>query len=245
MKSSALFLAGVAAILPSVVAGSAIGPNLSAPAAHFAPPSDPIMLTRTVWRSLYDGKEIVSRRRYAIRFVPRGDGFAVFGELIESTVEAPPGLAALAEMERRRVEASLFPLQLNASGRIVPAPQSLDRGAHRQGARMAQQMVRASQLTNPDKDQAESLIDQLAGIGGGADWPMDLFNPERQKRQEMRRMALPGGGEGEINVSLTVQGLLQGGLPQTVERTVVTELAGTRKITREQWMLEAEIAPPQ
>jgi hypothetical protein len=241
MKGRALFLAGVAAILPSTVAGSTIGTNLSAPTAQFAPPSDPIILTRTVWRSLYDDKEIVSRRRYAIRFVPRGDGFAVLGELIESTVDAPPALFALAEMERGRADSSLFPMQLDSNGRMVAELQSLDLGTHGQGARMAQQMVRASQLTNPDKDQAESLIDQIAGIGGGADWPMDLFNPERQKRQEIRRMALPGGGEGEINVLLTVQGPLQGGLPRTVERTVVTELAGTRKTTREQWILETEI----
>ena len=245
MKNRALFLAGVAAILPSVVAGSTIGTDLSAPAAHFAPPSDPIMLTRTVWRSLYDDKEIVSRRRYAIRFVPRGDGFAVFGELVESAVDAPPALFALAELERSRADSFLFPMQLDSNGRMVAEKQSLDSAVHGQGARTAQQMVRASQLTNPEKDQAESLIDQMAGIGGGADWPMDLINPERQKRQEMRRMKLPGGGEGEINVSLTVQGLLQGGLPRTVERTVVTELAGTRKITREQWVLETEIAPSQ
>ncbi len=119
MRSRALFLAGIAAILPSTMAVSAIGTSLSAPAVHFAPPSDPIMLTRTVWRSLYDGKEIVSRRRYAIQFVPHGDGFAVTGTLVESTIDAPPALAALAEMERRRADATLFPMRLDANGQMV------------------------------------------------------------------------------------------------------------------------------
>ncbi len=100
-------------------------------------------------------------------------------------------------------------------------------------------------MANPDKDEAESLIDQITKIGGAADWPLDLFNPARQSRQEKRRMALPGGAEGEISISVTVQGQLPSGLPQAVERTVITELAGTRKVTREQWLLETENAPPQ
>jgi hypothetical protein len=243
MKGGAIFLAGVAAILPSAAAFSE---SKSAPAdqvLRFAPSDGPLILTRTVWRALVDGKEIISRKRYAVQIVPDGDGFQVTGQLIDSAVDAPPALAALAEMERRRPEASLLPIQLDAGGRILPCPRASDPAAHQQGARVAQRLIQASQITRHDKDQAESLIDQIANAGGIAQWPTDLFNPSREIQREKRRVALPGGSEGAIEVSITVDGLHYGNLPGSVERTVVTELEGTRKITREQWTFGSDSAP--
>ncbi len=238
MKVGALFLAGVAAALPSAAAFSEAMAAPSTNASSFAPTSNPLILTRTVWRELQDGKEIVARRRYAVRIMSDGAGFTVVGEQIDSAVEAPAALAALAEMERRRSEVSLFPMQLDANGQILAEQRGFDPAARSGSVRVAQQFVQASDMANADKVLTGSLIDQIAKAGGIAQWPSDLFNPTRQNQQEIRCMALPGGMEGEVTISITVHGQLQGGLPRAVERMVVTKLEGTRKVTREQWTLE-------
>lgn len=240
MKGRRLFLAGVAAILPSAMALSAAQPAQNAPASQFAPPSAPLVLTRTVWRALHDGKQIVIQRRYRLRIIRHGDGFKVDGELIDCSVEAPPSLAALAEMERSRPDEALFPVQLDASGRILANPAPEKPRLHRQGGREAMAAVRNSAIANPDKAQAASLIDQIVNAGGVAPWPSDLFHPARPEQREQRRIALPGGGQGDISVTIAAHGLLQGGLPRLVERTVVTELDGTRKVSREQWTIETK-----
>ena len=248
MTGKAIFLAGVAAILPTAAAFPESATNQEAQVYQFSPPDVPLILTRTVWRSLVDGKEIVSRKRYAVRIVADGGGFKVTGALFESTVEAPPAVAALAEMERRRSDPALLPIRLDADGRILPEPAALDPAARQPGARVAQRLVRSSNIAGADKDQADSLIDQIAKAGGIAQWPSDLFNPSRQSQHEQRQVALPGGNEGAIDVSITVHGQRQGGqwqggLPTTVERTVVTELDGTRKVSREQWIFERDTPP--
>ena len=243
MTGKAIFLAGVAAILPSTAAFPESATTQGAQISQFDPPDTPLILTRTVWRSLVDGKEIISRKRYAVRIVPQAGGFQVTGALFESAVEAPPALAALAEMERRRSDPALLPIQLDSDGRILPEPGGFDPAARLPGARIARQLVRSSDIAGADKDQADSLIDQIARAGGIAQWPADLFNPSRQIQRERRRMALPGGSDGEIDVSIAVRGQREGGLPATVERTVVTELEGTRKVTREQWAFERDIPP--
>ena len=86
MTRRALFLAGVAAILPTAAVFPESATNQAAQVYQFSPPDVPLILTRTVWRSLVDGKEIVSRKRYAVRIVADGDGFKVTGALFESAV---------------------------------------------------------------------------------------------------------------------------------------------------------------
>ena len=64
-------------------------------------------------------------------------------------------------------------------------------------------------------------------------------SPEgRRTSREERRFALPDGGEGMIVTELErlpAEGLNTMG---QAERRVVTQVAGTRRITREQWSLE-------
>lgn len=243
MTGRAIFLAGVTAILPATAAFAESPTTQEAQFSRFAPPDAPLILTRTVWRSLVDGKEIISRKRYAVRIVPDGDGFQVIGELFESAVEAPPALAALAEMERRRSDPALLPIQLDSNGQILPEPSEFDPAARQPGACLAQRLVRSSAIADADKDQADSLIDQIARAGGISQWPSDLFNPSRQMQRERRQIALPSGSEGEVDVSITVHGQRLVGLPGTVQRTVVTKLEGTHKVTREQWTFVRDTAP--
>jgi len=55
----------------------------------FHAPAGEQVLTRTLRRQLADGGSIVTMRRYAIRFVPAGDGYRVEGRQLDARVEAP------------------------------------------------------------------------------------------------------------------------------------------------------------
>src|SRR5690606_13311421 len=114
---------GTAAVAFPLVAGRAwAGPR-------FVPPAGPMLYSRRLERGLGDGAKIVVVRDFMIRFVPEGRGYRIEGNQVGVVVEAPESLARFAQLERERVEASLFPLLLDGSGRIIfqaagpPTPQ--------------------------------------------------------------------------------------------------------------------------
>lgn len=235
MTPTALLLAGVSTLMPlAALATAAVEPGTAAPGV-FVAPAEPTRLTRMVSRVLPDGKEVVSRRTYALRFVREGAGYRVEGDLVESAVEAPPALRALAEIERKRGDPGLFPLRLDAAGRIVSGGIKGDADSQREAAGTVTGKLAASAMAPAEKAQASGFVAQLVARGGGlATWPSDLFVAPRGEHSEVQRMALPGGGEGTVTVS-TRAGDRATGLPATLERTVTTDLGGDRRIVRELW----------
>ncbi len=244
LSGKMLLLAGAAALLPTLVGRVAAQPA-EAPARGFVPPESPLVLTRTVWRTLGDGKEIVVRRRYAVQFIRQGDGFQLNGRLLDAAVEAPPVLAALAEIERGRSDEGLFPMLLDAAGQI--RPQTSNRSGSQQArddARLsAQNLLANSPIAAAQRTESSAFLSQLATQGGMAAWPADLFNPVASERREQRRIALPSGQEGQVAVLVRSLGAQPGGLPHAVERTVTTVLAGTSRTTRERWTLARSDQP--
>lgn len=246
LSGKILLLAGAVALLPSAT-GQVAAQSADTASLPFTPPESPLVLTRTVWRTLSDGKEIMVRRRYAVQFTRRNDGFLLNGRLLDVAVEAPPLLAAMAELERNRSDEGLFPLMLDAAGRIrtvasaQPEPQPL-----RQNARAkAQGLIATTPLAPMQKREAGNFLTRLAAQGALAAWPADLFNPAPGERHEHRRISLPDGQEGEVNVSVKVLGANREGLPRSVERTVTTVLDGTARTSREQWTLAPASPPPR
>jgi hypothetical protein len=199
-----------------------------------------MVLTRTVWRTLADGKQIVVKRRYRVAFERRADGYMLNGQFLDASVDAPPLLAGMAELERRRADSGPFPLRLDATGLIhhEPAARGPDSPMPEQALRQGQNLIRSSSLTQAERDEANALLSQLALQRATSAWPVDLFNPAPGEHRELRQIALPDGQEGEIEVKLTVLAMLPEGLPQAVERTVVTDLAGSHRVSRERWSLE-------
>ena len=242
MKRIQVLLTGIAALTPALALeapawGEDTGPST------FQPPASDLILTRTVWRSLNDGQEIVARRRYAIRFVPNKDGYHLYGELIEATVDAPPLLASLAELERRRPDNGMFPIAIDRQGRILsskqkPAPSA----ANQQAGIAAQALVGQTGLDPQEKRQIQEQIPRILAAAGmaGSNVPPELFDPTAGPHREQRVLALPGGGEGRVDVQVNVQRLTRQSLPRSVERTVTTELEGSRRVSREVWTF----APP-
>jgi hypothetical protein len=190
LNGKILLLAGAAALLPTVATQvSAQSPETSS--RPFIPPESPQILTRTLWRSLGDGKQIVVRRRYAVRFTRQDDGFLLDGRLIDAAVEAPPVLAAMAELERNRSDEGLFPLVLDATGRIrEDASSLLESQALREGARLrAQGLLAAKPLSAAQQQESGLFLKALAAQGAPTSWPADLFNPAIGERSESRRIA--------------------------------------------------------
>lgn len=235
-QSIAAWLFATAAVMP-LAALSATPPAISAQGA-FSPPQNQLVLTRVLHSPLADGNEVIARRSYAVRIKPDGDGFRVDGELLGCEVEAPPPLQALAEIERNRPDTDLFPMRLDRKGLLVhsaTAPQPGD--ATRNAAAVASKALEGSQLDGAGRAQAQGFVAQIKNKAVRTLWPSDLFRPAPGRRVEEHEYTLPDGGEGRITVEISARAASTPGVLTELERTVITEMAGSRRVTREEWTL--------
>ena len=240
-----VLMAMLAALAP-LVGHSA--PAIAAPVtpSAFAIPDHAWILTREVRRPLPDGSEIVARRRFALTFAPNRDGkggAVIEGRQIDCEVDAPAHLGALADLERRRVEAGLFPLHIDANGMIVEARRTMPSPTAEPAIGVASQWLSVSSLEAGDKLQAQAFLASLKQRDGAGSVPRDLFRPVPGKRQETRNLALPGGADGSVTVTSESRAQADGLLAWS-ERTVVTDFAGTREVSRESWWLDGPSVTP-
>ncbi len=236
MSLRTILLAGIATLLP--VELGAQQPQATAQGMNnFSPPPNPLVLSRTVWRSLPDGKHIMVQRNYEVRFAAEGDGYIVDGALIDTVVEAPPPVAMLADLERSRADAGPFPLHLDRQGQIIKTSADVaDRTARTEATRTSALILnQLGRSTLPRVESLEALNRVLAAANGGAAWPVDLFNPTRNRHHEIRKVALPTGNQGEVDVSISVEASSPGNLPQQFERMVITRLGSSERVSREVW----------
>lgn len=235
LKPGHVLLLGAASLLPPAGPVRAAADDNAAQA--FAPPLGPMVLTRTVWRGLHDGKAIEVTRSYAVTIRADGDGYLVDGRLIDTAVDAPAAVAVLAELERKRVETDVFPFRLDRAGRIVPGPTPAP-ADHRPTARAAAGLVGAAPLPAQVRQQTRAVLDEVIGAARtGTAWPADLFNPVAARGEQTREVQLPGGAIGRIAVSISVDRHGAGHVPRSFERTVTTSLGGTDSTTRETWTM--------
>lgn len=237
MKLRTILLAGIAALLPAAL-GAQQAPLAMPNSPHFAPPQNPLVLSRTVWRLLPDGKNIMVRRRYEVRIAADGDGYLVDGALLDTVVEAPPPVAMLAELERKRPDAGPFPLRLDRHGLITGTNAAPADAARSEAVRTAALILKQAAQAAPLRSKSVDALNRvLSSANGGTGWPVDLFNPARNSHHEVRRVPLPGGSQGEIDVSISVERPDLTQLPQQFERTVITRLDGTERVSREVWTI--------
>lgn len=238
MNNRSMWLASAA-----MLAGAALGAGLTAApiaaaTAPFSPPASPMKLTRSVYRTLIDGKEIVVSRQYAIRFTADARGYRVDGELVDVQVSAPPSLAGLAEIERKRADQGLFPVRVGSDGMIVGAmvapvvAETRQRGFEGGAAVLAGAHMKGAELRD-----AKGFLAQVTKASAGTAWPQFLFNPGRAVHREVRQVPLADGTTGEVEVQVKADGLMPSGLAHRVERTVITRIAGTERTAREVWTL--------
>ncbi|WP_296675358.1 hypothetical protein [Novosphingobium sp.] len=229
----AVLLAGLAALAPGLCAGAPSAFASETGTQHFNPPRSAV-ITRTLWRLLSDGQAIVVTRRYDVRFVRAQDGFRLEGSLIDTAVNAPPELAALAEIERSRADHA-FPILLDRAGRIqtdgtLAAPVSPDTlTAH------SLKVVEKSQVPVSGRQEILRQLAGLTAMPGHSPTPAELFDPHAANHRETRTLALPGGMLGEVELSTKVEAAAGARLPSRVEKVTTTRLAGTTNVSREVW----------
>lgn len=233
-------LAGIAAIAAPAASGAAAAPAPVSASRAFTPPTGPVLVSRTLVRSLPDGKEVRSIRRYLVWFRPVEGGFQIDGELREVVVDVPPLLEQFAAIERNRTEPGLFPVRLDSAGRILRraagAGTAAGDGSRARAAALGHMMLSGATLAPEVRNQANVMLGQVAmAAAGQTAWPADLFNPAEAETRELRPIALPAGERGQVEIVVRSTGLTPGHLPGSVERVVVTELEGTRRTSRETW----------
>lgn len=240
MKLRSIMLAGAAALLPVFSTSWVNTPAAASAQAHFTPPSEQLVLSRTVTRSLSGGKQIVVTRRFIIQFVPDGQGYVLNGSQLDVSVQVPPMLSGLAEIERQRIDTGLFPAWVDASGAIVqkPAATRTPDSAVTAMSSAAQTLLSQSRLTADRKQESMLYLGQLTAQSAGSPWPADLFYAIPGERRQHRVVALPSGAHGEVDIVVRVAALMPCGLPTAFEREITTVLEGTSQVSRELWTLE-------
>lgn len=233
----AALLAGAATLALPAAAAS--------PEPAFAPPRDPLILSRTLVRELRDGAAIVATRRYRVTFHPRADGWEVEGTLVASEVDVPPALAAIAAFERDRPEDGLFPMRLDHTGRIVSeaASSGLGREAVIGALGAARQMAGTSEAAAPGGFLTQLGAAAASPGGGQTGWPEALFLPHGLSGTSEQTFILPDGSNGSVLVLLDSDAAPALATMGRARRTVVTQVSGTRRVAREEWTL-APISPP-
>jgi hypothetical protein len=232
--SRAAWLLGAAAILPVAAIGAA---QASPAASAFIPTPAPLLLTRTLRHVLHDGNAVVSRRSYRVRFVADHGGFRIEGALADVAVEAPPGLEALAQLERRRPDTGLFPMRLDAAGAIVPTPDAPPSAEQRQALELAAGQIARMGLAASETGQAQAFVSRLQAQPHRTVWPRDLFHPRPGARREERTIPLANGLRGQVTTEIEASADPATGLLGAFRRKVTTELDGNTRVVIEEWTL--------
>lgn len=201
----------------------------------------PMVLSRTVIRELADGKQIVVKRSFRVQFVAAAGGFVLTGTPIAVSVDVPPVLARLGELERQRSDSGPFPILIDRQGLIHTAAASPagEPGKRQDAKQAAAGLIQGTALPAETKRDAVQLLGSMAADPRTSPWPIDLFVAHDAERRQHRSMALADGSLGEIEVLLRVSKWLPCGMPALFERVITTDLAGTRRVSREVWSLEA------
>lgn len=235
-RREAMLRLGTIAVLPLALGGHLAfaaenRPMRTAPMGEYR-------LSRKVSRSLVDGRMLTVERKWSCRFSASGRGFSVSSFDQSAKVDAPESLQALATMEEKRRDSGPFPALLDGSGMIVAA-RSTPTGASSDAIAAAMRALRNSTASHADVADARQFLHRLAGAAGAAmsAIPPDLFFPIPGEREDMRAIALPGGGSGTVAIALRSSAHEQSGLLDRFERSVQTRLKGDTRHSSEVWHL--------
>ena len=236
-------LAGAAAITGLDASGAPTSGTgtigASACTKSFTAPRQPMTLTRTLRRDLGPGAELVTRRSYRITITPEGSGFRIDGELTGVEVTVPPQLEAIAQLERNRPEHGLFPIMLDAQGVIIALPDPGPASSPTAAVDIAKAMVTGSPLAAGDRAEMLQFFDRMLGARGGVltKWPQDLFRPAATQRSATSNIPMSDGQTGHVTMTLEATADGACGLLRSFERTVITDLGGLQRVSRERWTL--------
>lgn len=234
------FLLAAAAMLPAIASRDAFAQAGAGDAAPvIAPPPQPMIYTRRLVRSLIGGARIVVERSFAIRFTRSATGFVVEGEQISVEVETPEQLAWLGELERKRVEYGIFPLQLDHRGRILSGEYVWDGPEIEAALRGVAERVEQMNASAGEREALKGFVTAVheAGAHIVSALPTDLFAPSEIDRRASREIVLPHGTEGTVSTLFSAQRDPRTGLMRSARREVVTAIEGDQRHTIETFTL--------
>ena len=236
-RRTILRLALAAAVAPAFA--SRLQAAAAAAPRRFSPPAGAMTFTRRLVRTLADGNRVVVDRAFAIRFVARAPGWSVAGEQTDVAVDFPPRLAPLAGLERQRREVDLFPLLLDARGRIVEGPRARPAKELDQAVAIVTRAFGQAPHTADERAEHEAFVSAVHDAGARMTSlpPAQLFAPDEPESRAERDLVLPAGGRGTIAVSFSALADPQTGLMRQARRDIVTTIAGDSRLTREDWTL--------
>lgn len=232
----------LAGLIGAGVAGSlaAIARPLVAADTALALPGGAMLLERELVRELSDGAAITVRRGWEIGFARQARGILISGAQVSVSVEAPPNLAKLAEIEQRRSTQSMFPILLSETGLILSSGSAPAAPASLSAALRAAEEVIARQTRSGA--QRDSLLRYLAEIhrAGSSQFetmPADLFFPAATPVRQVESIALPDGIAGEFTLQWEARAAPDARWLAEGERQIVTRIDGLERRSREFWHL--------
>jgi len=202
-------------------------------------PNGACALTRRLSRGLRDGNAIVVTRTWRVTFAEQARGVAIGGEQMSVSVEAPPRLAPLAQIEEARSTEGIFPILLAPDGTIMAAGPGTSPSSVDAAIETAQSLLKASGYADGTVAQQGIYMAQLQKAGSSLldEMPGDLFYPSTKPVHDVRQLALPDGTSGEFE--LTWQASVNEGtkLLETARREVITRIGSSERRSNEEWSL--------
>ena len=196
-------------------------------------------LTRILTRSLGTFEALEVRRSWLVEFHNLAEGIVVSGKQVAVEVTAPAKLAALARIEKQRIEHGFLPLRLDANGLIAGEAEpevgpALDEALARARLIIARLDLAAEreretvEYLSLMQRSAQSLVSRL---------PRDLLYPRQLDWHEERALELPGALRGEMSVRFSARICPQRGLLEQSRRLVETRIGDSARLSSEEWLL--------
>lgn len=219
--------------------GTAGAGSLIEPVVPITPPPRPMVYTRLLERTLVGDARIVVERKFAVRFTRAASGYTVEGEQIAVSVETPEQLAALAQMERERVEIGIFPLDLDQRGWIRSGVTTDEEPEIEAAMRYVAEAVAAMDRGEGERQSMRDFVAAVHHAGSNivSSLPTDLFAPAVSDRTDRREFNLPVGGQGVVRTHFTARRDPATGLMASARREVVTTIAHDERRTTEVFTL--------
>ena len=228
----------IAAIGSSLaLAGLGTSVRLSAGTRTVRYPERAVRLQRVLERGLGQDASLVVTRIWECRFVATQEGAAIEAHQVFVDVAAPPPLAALARIEQQRESTGLFPMRLDNRGEIIGwTGRTIDLDGAIAQARMA---IERKGLSEASEAQAKRYVAELGKTAAAivSQIPRDLFYPEMGQRHEERALALPAGGTGSYELTITASADPVTGFLERSERRIVTRVGDSVRTSSETWSI--------
>lgn len=210
-----------------------------ASAPQFAPPPGAARLTRTLVRGLSGGAAIRVRRNWNVRFERSASGFLLSGEQVSVEVDAPPALAALADIERERIAHGFLPMEIAPNGMITSRSAIPSQDTVAQAVAVAARMFENGGMSAQDRAAANRFLTHIhqSATQSLSALPADLFMPVSTRHEAREQILGAGGMAGEVGAVFTARMAENGHHMAWAKRVVTTRIGTEERISSDLWEL--------